>query len=482
MSKNNYYADIHLHPTLKAFNSGSPKAKKNIWEDIHHKSAKTNSGKFVENNSPGIAKYSQSNFYELAKGNVRAATVSLYPLEKGFMQLRNIPSLMVNMRAKDEMMQVINGYDIESIKYLRTHNDYFDELEQEYQYLQKQKRQSPDGAYAFELVNSYSELKSVIDNDDHTLGIILAVEGAHALLNEKLLSGKLSISEAKKEISENIGKMKSWEVPPLSMNLSHHFYNTLCGHSKSLAGATGALLNQIKGLELGLTGLGIKTLKELVSQNNGKRVIIDTKHMSVKGRIEYYNWIRSYNYISKSDKIPIICSHTGVSGYKTMKGGARVPDNAAKMNKHYFNKWNINLSDEEIVIIHESTGLIGVMLDKHKLGGGLFFKQHLTKVTEADKIRDAYLKIFIDNMLQVVKVLGKPGWDIVCLGSDYDGAIEHADPYDKSSTMPQLASDLQHFLEQNQYERAMWHGYTPEELVDKIMRKNVMDFYERHFV
>jgi microsomal dipeptidase-like Zn-dependent dipeptidase len=477
-----YFADIHLHPTLKSFNSGWPKPRKNIWESIKHASGTWNVAKMVESNSPGLAKFSQSNFYELAEGRVRVATASLYPMEKGFLQFRNLPRVMIRNQVKDEILQVITGYELDSIAYLRSHFDYFEELELEYKYLMKQKRKSPDGKYAFELVNSYDELKQVLEKDNTTLGIVLSVEGAHSLLNEKLLSGKLSTEQAKKEISDNIGRMKSWEVPPLTMNLSHHFYNSLCGHSRSIAGPSGNILNQIKGLETGLTGLGIKTLKELVSQNNGKRIIIDTKHMSVKGRIEYYNWIRSYNYISKSDKIPIICSHTGVSAYKTMKGGARVPDSPAKMNKHYFNRWNINLSDEEISIIHESTGLIGFMLDKHKLGGGVFFKQHINGQQDAYKIKEAYLQVFIDNILQVVKVLGRPGWDIVCLGSDYDGAIEHIDPYDRCSAMPQLASDLQHFLEHHNYERDLWHGYSPEELVDKILRKNVMDFYARHFV
>jgi microsomal dipeptidase-like Zn-dependent dipeptidase len=482
MAQKTFIADIHIHPTLKALNSGYPKPRKTIWDDIEPVEPIGNFGKLMKSQSNGIARYSQSNLYELAKGNVRLAGISLTPAEKGFLNGRQIGKLFLNTDTKVEMNQVINGFSEDSLRFLMTNNDYFQELQMDYRYLYDGQGASPDGQYRYKLVNNYGELEKTLAEDDHTLAVVLFVEGAHTLLNEKLLSGKLTPSEAKREITENIGIMKSWEVPPLSMGLCHHFYNDLCGHSRTIPGLANALFNQMKGLETGLTGLGIKTMKELLSRSNGKRVIIDTKHMSVKGRKEYYNWVRSYNYISEYDKIPVICSHTGVSGYKTMASGARRTDNAAKENSRYFCGLNINISDEEIKIIHETTGLIGIMLDKHRLGGGVFFKQHIQGVQDAGKIKQAYLRIFMDNILHIVKVLGKPGWDIVCLGSDYDGMIKNIDPYDRCSTMPAFAADLQQFLEQQQYERAMWYGYTPEELIRKIMSTNAMAFFERHFV
>lgn len=482
MSDKTIIADIHVHPTLKALHSGYPVPRKTIWDEIEPVEPKGTFGKIMKNQSNGIARYAQSNFYELAKGNVRVAGVSLTPPEKGFLNGRQIGTLIVNTETKIEMNQVINSFAEDSLRFLIDNKDYFKELEMDYRYVYDGQGSSPDGKYSYKLVNNYSELKQTVSADDHSLAVVLFVEGAHSLFNERLLSGKLTPAEAKKEIAEVIGIMKSWEVPPFSMGLCHHFYNELCGHSRTIPGLANALFNQMKGLETGFTGLGIKAMKELLSRSNGKRVIIDTKHMSVKGRKEYYNWLRSYNYISEYDKIPIICSHTGVSGYKTMASGARVPDNAAKDSRRYFCGLNINNSDEEIQIIHESGGLMGIMLAKNRLGGGVFFKQHIQGVTDAAQIKDAYLRIFMDNILHIVKVLGKAGWDIVCLGSDYDGMIKNIDPYDRSSTMPAFAADLQQFLEEHQYERDLWHGYTPEELVRKILFTNVMTFFERHFV
>lgn len=478
-----FFADIHVHSTLKSFNSGYPKPEQTVWDDIEHAQGETNPAKFIFNISKEVAKYSQSNFYELSRGNVRVASVSLYPLEKGFLEMRNLSKAVTNPKARNEMAMVITGYHLDAIRHIRKQKNYFAELNAEYQYLFNQQGKSPDGKYAFKLVNNFTALNNIILNEKNTLAIVLSIEGAHVFFDEKMLSGKLSKQELKKALTDNILAIKAWEVPPFTINLCHHFYNGLCGHAKSFSGFLGVgILNQIKGLETNLTGLGIKALKELLSNNNGKRILIDTKHMSLSGRKEFYNWIRSYNYLSKYDKIPIICSHTGVNGFKTMTGSLLHPDNNKKITKSHFNRWSINLSDEEINIIHETGGLIGLMLDKYKLGGGKFFNS-IKNIKEEEKLRDKYAEIFMDNVFQIIQAVGnKSAWDIIALGSDYDGAISHVDFYDKASTIPQLYHDLVHFLERTRYGFSYWHGYKPEELIDKILRKNAMDFYSRHFV
>lgn len=483
MSSGKYFADIHIHPTLKSFNSGRPYPRKNIWDSYSHDIGKTNPAKFVMSNTEGLAKYTQTNFYNLSEGKLRVATASLYPMEKGFMNMRNLPNLIVNKKAQDEVLQILSGYTVDSIKYMRESQNYFGDLLDEYRYLKEGQGKSPDGQSAYKIVNNYTELKNVLEKDETTLAVIVAIEGSHVLFDEEMLTTKLTTVQMKRKLEEHIGIIKSWETPPLTVNLSHHFYNQLCGHSRSFAGGSRNLLNQNKGIDTGLTGLGIKVLKEYASVNNGKRIIVDTKHMSVKGRIEYYNWIKSYNYISPNDKIPVISSHTGVNGFKTMTGSVRTPDSPAKYESKHFNSWSLNISDEEINIIHNSTGLIGIMLDKHKLGGGEFFKNHINGVTDKDKIKEANLRVFFDNALQIVKAVGnETGWNSIAIGSDLDGAIEHIEPYDQCSTYPLLYQDMVSFLERTRYGKTLWYQQSPEEIVDKIMRKNAMDFYERHFV
>lgn len=474
------FADIHIHPNLKSCYSGHPKPKRNIWEFIDHPMPIGKAARYAFDHSPNVVKYSQTNFYALAEGNVRMPTISLYPQEKGFFDIRNLPKLLTNARSRREMMQVITGYEMDSVQYLSDTMSYFDILQHEYRYVYNSQGQSPDGKYEFKLTDNFEELKKHLAKSNTIVGT-LSIEGGHALFDEEMLSGKLTPTEIKKRITENIQIIKSWEVHPFLINLCHHFYNHLAGHSRSLWGLVRkGFLNQNEGINKGLNGLGIKAMKELLSKNNGPRIHVDIKHMSVRSRKELYNWIRSYNYISAGDKIPILASHAGVNGFKTMNASILSPDHEKKSKDHIFNRWAINLSSEEIRIIHETGGLIGLMLDKHKLGGGRFHDQ-VARIKDKDELRNRYLQLFLDNVFQVIQAINKPSaWDIICIGSDLDGGIEHFEFYDKASTYPVFYQDLIDYLSSTQYNRSLWFGLKPEDMVKKIMHENVFKFYQQH--
>jgi len=476
-------ADFHLHPQMKPFHSGHPEPVKNIWEEIHHAKATKPAGHFAYAASKGVAKYTQSNFYKLAEGNVRVAFISLYPTEKGFLSVRSLPKIVAGKSGIDELISIATGYDIQRIKYLMQHSGYFEELNDEYQFVVNGQGASPDGQYAYRLVRNYQEMKQVLDGSDNTIAVVVTIEGGHALFDTEMLSGKLTKTEMKVAIKRNVVAMKEWEYPPFMINIAHHFYNQLCGHAKSFKVLIGeVLVNQKRGLETGFTGLGIKAMKELLSNSNGRRIHIDTKHMSLQARKDYYNWLRSYNYLNKYDRIPVICSHSGLNGFKTMSGSQIKNDNEQKNASGYFFNWSINNSDEEVNIIHDSGGIIGLMLDRGKLGGGKFLSE-VKKMTEIERKKEAYMQIFWDNVFRGVQAVNqKTAWDIFCIGSDFDGGIEHMEPYDGEDKMQNLWMDLYSYLERNQYQKQLWFGYKPEELVNKIMFENVKNFSERHFV
>ncbi len=479
----NFNVDIHIHPTLKSFNSGHPIPKRNMWEMIEHEMFNTPIGKFAMNNTKEVAKYSQTNLYKLAEGKVRVSFISLYPMEKGFLNIRNLSKLVTSKKGREEMLSTITGYKIERIRYLLSHNDYFEELKDEYQYLKSNQGISPDGKWEFKMVNNFDELNQFLSKSENTLAGINTIEGGHVFFNQEMMLEKLNKKDMKAQLMKNIIEVKNWEHPPFIVNLSHHFWNGLCGHSKSIKMIVGeTLINQKKGLEVGLQGLGIKALKELLSNSNGKRVHIDTKHMSLKGRKEFYNWVRSYNYLNKYDRIPIICTHSAFNGFKSMTGSLIKSDNPLKAAKSYFFNWSINNSDEELKIIHDTGGIVGLMLDKYKLGGGKFHKD-LKTITDSNEVKKAYLKLFWDQLFHAVKSIGeKTAWDIFAIGSDFDGSINHIESYDGSDKIPNLKQDLYKYLVTNKYNQNLWYGYKPEELIDKVFRKNAMDFLERNFV
>src|SRR6185436_2394259 len=109
--------------------------------------------------------------------------------------------------------------------------------------------------------------------------------------------------------------IKAWPFTPFFVTFSHHFYNQLCGHAKSLTGIVGGATDQSQGLSTGFTPLGKKVLKELLNNQNGRRIYIDIKHMSALGRKEYFQILDS-DY--QGQDIPIVVSHGAANGYQSM--------------------------------------------------------------------------------------------------------------------------------------------------------------------
>lgn len=480
MSKEIITVDLHCHPNLKSFNSGQPEPAVNMWEKIHHK-MDSKFAQTIKEASAQVLKESQANLYALAEGNVRIFNVSLYPIERGFLHLRNIPKILIGKDRINTMHEVLTGFSAARITHLKKHADYFADLLAEYKYVYNGQGKSPDGKSEFLLVNNFKELSLALKRENTLIGI-LSIEGAHVLGTGTALNEDLSQEELMAMLTENIKTIKSWEVPPFSINLSHHFWNHLCGHACSFKPPINAVVNQNKGKGRGITEIGWHVIRELLSRENGKRILIDVKHMSVEGRKEYYNFISNYNYVNPADAIPVIASHAGVNGFTTMDSSMKENDTGAKNREHRFHRWSINISNEEARIIHQSGGLIGLMMDRGILGG----KKTIDKIAaleDLEKQRKEYSKLFWDNAFQIVKsVDDASGWDAVAFGSDFDGTITHMDPYESSAKLPLLHQDLINYLEENEYRKELWYGFTPRQLVQKIMYDNAMQFYKRFFI
>jgi microsomal dipeptidase-like Zn-dependent dipeptidase len=340
---------------------------------------------------------------------------------------------------------------------------------------------SSDKKKEFVLVNNFSELEDALKKANTLIGI-MSIEGAHALGTGTPLSEKMSASALEKMLTENILKIKKWKYPPFTINLAHHFWNQLAGHATSFKPPINGLVNQNKGKDKGITPLGWHVIRQLLSKENGKRILIDTKHMSVASRIEYYQFIRNYNFVNPHDKIPIVSSHAGMNGYSTMESSIREKDVIRKARRSRLYKWSINISNEEIAIIHEAEGIIGLMMDRGNLGGVKTIKQ-ISSIAEQKKQRMEYCKLFWENVFQIVKAVNeKSGWNVPAFGSDFDGTITHMDTYESSAKIPLFQQDLIDYLQTTQYKKELWYGYSPEELVQKIMHENALQFYKKFFV
>ena len=472
-----FSCDIHSHSVLKTYNSVVPK---NIWDFYDHDTSDKRALNRLNKQIKGLAKHSQANLQSAHEGNVRLLWTSLYPTEEGFLKFRSITDLFVRDELQVDIMAVFSGYEKQAIENLFSQDctNYWDRLQLEYQFLVKN-TEPVEGRPPIKIFRNYQELETFYTDNKEGIGLIITIEGAHVLYNQEIFI-KHSTEEIKSILSENIKTIKAWEYPPFCINLSHHFWNELAGHALSFKRPINMILNQVQGIGLGISELGHHVLRELYTTSNGKRILIDIKHMSIRSRRQYYRFLRDHNYINPDNKIPIICSHTGVTGWGTIKELHDKKDSQQRWQKNYFCDQSINLCDEEFLLIAESEGLVGIMFERKNLGGGLFF-QKLQKLTKQKDIHEAYIQLFWDNVFHIVQVIHKKSaWDIVTIGTDYDGAIEHLEPFDSYKKFPDLYASLVQFLSDKKYRKELWFDYTPDEIVTKILQTNVLDFLKKH--
>lgn len=482
MEELDFFADIHCHPTLRAYNSPVVHGQRNLWEKTYNQSFDTPISRWARIQTKEILKESQANFYSFAKGNVRLIFDSLYPVEKGFLNFRKVASMMVGKNNADQVLRTVTGIDAHQLKQLRQNKDYFHELLSQYAFLCKGQGQSPNGAHRYKLVGNYADLEHTLLHEADTMAVVVTIEGAHAfncgLPGKKKKKLRRNMEE---ELSQNISIVKSWKYPPFFVNLAHHFYNQLCGHTRSFKPPIYTAFNQKRGLDKGITDLGWHVIHEMLATDNGPRILIDIKHMSVKARREYYRFVESYNRLNPSDPIPVVCSHTGVNEFATMAGSKKKADKPRKTKESKFHNWGINLSDEEIQIIHRSQGLIGIMLDKGLLASQSLL-DHIRSISDPKEKKEAFVELIARNIFQVVRAIGnRSAWDVLALGTDYDGLITHVDLYPDAASLPDFRTDLVEFLERRSYCQDLWFGYSPREMVQKMMQLNTLAFMRRNF-
>lgn len=476
-----FYVDIHCHPTMRAINTTPNGPEKNMWESTKNDVINSRIGKWAWNQSKDVSKVSQSNFYNCINGKTRVVFDSFYPIERGFINFKKAPQLIVGKKALSTLAITASGISIEQMKKYQAQHDYFQELNDQYNFLHKNQGASPCGNYNYRIATSYEDLENSLKNDPNTVNVIITIEGAHALGCGNPTTEKLSAHELKQLLKNNIAEVKKWEHPPFFITFAHHFWNQLCGHAMTLPAPTTIACTQKKGLDISFTELGEFVLEELLSTKNGKRILIDTRHMSVNSRRYYIDYVSRHNKKNPADRIPLISSHSAVNGFETMEHSVRVKDSISKKKATKYCAWSLNISAEEAIAIHDSGGVAGVILDKGRHSGVNLLKA-VQKTQDLAQKKEQFLKLICDNIFfYIAAVNKKSGWDILTIGSDFDGVITHFDLYEDVSKLPELKKDLIDFLSRKKYRTDLWFGYKPEEMIHKLFTQNAMDFLKRNF-
>ncbi|WP_445383671.1 hypothetical protein [Robiginitalea sp. IMCC43444] len=564
-------ADLHCHPSLKPANN---KNISGLWPGVRNITTgrlfnglrlgsllrKWAIGLFLKN----TAKYTQSNLDACYKGNNRLLCLALYPPERPFLrpdrpfdnattaQRLLLRSLFANLGVDRKIIQALTGFSkTQTLAYLdsvykQEQVDYFKDLIREYStVLQAHESQSslPEfhQAPAFRLIRDARELEGLGQNE---IAGILSIEGMHALgvyprealfvaetLEDLRETEQVAVKQA---FINNIARLKDENQMPFTpffITLSHHFNNLLAGHAKSFADAPNRtvpgfsdVFNQSNGLDRGISSFGQKLIREeLLSRHNGRRILIDTKHMSMRARDDYAEMVRTY-WMDEGDRVPIICSHAAINGIPSREAAGNYSNINRNNPDAYVSRWDINLTDQDIREVFDSDGIIGLCLHDGRMPGGRFKKLLQVEsraMGSSEEIRRMHTQIFLSNVFHVVRINlehlrsqnlegaqipESECWKTICLGSDYDGIV---DPFDHFDTAADF-KDFRHYcregirynfspLEVRKKRRVLkiderrarpytpeefaelLMGHTPEEIVDAIFSDNLMNFLKKYY-
>ena len=381
--------------------------------------------------------------------------------------------------------------------------DYWDEFLREYEYLKRSdgathradieqitggvhQKTSVEGCY--HLVNDADQLVDIIEGTDSEIAFVLTIEGAHVIA---VAPDQARADEAL--IFERVSALKALEHPVFFITIAHHFDNGLCGHAHSILDAGALVMNQSARMHTGFereNDLGRRVTRALLELSDdledlgGRRILIDSKHMSAQTRKEYYaEIINPFNAArEEGDRpgLPVIFSHACYSGVATLDELiADVEHETDHWHAPPFYAWNINVCDEDVRAVHASRGLIGLCFDQRV--AGVSARQKIHPLQQA--------RILMNHIFAIADVVmlddrlddddKRTIWDRICIGSDYDGFIDPVSRYPTVLALPTFEEDLRDALEQRKHTR-MIEALGVEALVEKICWRNAYDFAREH--
>ncbi len=473
MSTNQSIIDIHVHSTLKPYNNSfTPHSVPNNVSDLSSIWHQDRSGGFdnLFENSFGISRYRQSDFSTLNEGNCEIVFITLYPIEKGFLSVRQ------NYLRKFEklIIQFASMLGYTRISFVRSESyNYFEDLCKEYEFLISLNKTVPNGGNKYYTV--ISNPNDIVANNQ--LSVVVTIEGCHVFCE----GTDVEDPENWRNLKQNVERVKGWDTPPFFVTYAHHFYNGLCTHAKSFYDVAGKLLNQEYGMRnpdfrkndnlLPLNDLGKELIDLLLSKENGRRIFIDVKHMSREARIAYYS-ILSEKY--PENEIPVIWSHGAV-------------------DVHHDQEINLDL-ELDVKTIYKTDGLIGIEMDQRILGynENRFIKWFRSIFRSKSKKEFLDATYFWDQVILIAEFAYKKGfsnnpWKCLALGSDYDGVINPLNSYRDASTIPKLRNHLITHLNKYWEDRQCiipknHGGMNAETVVHAILFQNAYNFMAKHYV
>ncbi|UII25909.1 hypothetical protein LVD15_21810 [Fulvivirga maritima] len=523
-------ADIHNHNHSRAYFWLKAKEKQYRKQDMF------NPWTIVASNMRSLEKagmasgYGQADLVKLLNGKVSLTFNALYPIEKGFFDseafkgdhsgtvkerlIRFLTSKELPIR--DFLQMYVMRIPDRIIDYIQSSDyTYWQALNDEYQFAiireglksrskilipglrrifenaERRRSKYPqllDASGIFRIPKNLIALKESLSNDAE-ITMVLTIEGGHSLGTDQgtIIDWLKNIEFIKKE----------WKHPIFFMTLAHHFNNQLCGHAHSFPDVGSLILNQKTNLNGKFNNDGWKVIRKLLAltEDNEKdpseayRILIDVKHMSACSRKEYYEQIIRPCQ-DKGINIPVIASHCGHSGRKTLD---ELISNYNQEKDDSFdptdvlNNWNINVCDEDINMIYETAGLLGLSLDQRIMG----VPKEQKKTGGRNTIIAFWLnlKATLDAVYKRTDLTSEEKfiiWNRITLGSDFEGFIDPINEFKTALEYRGLKTKLiQHIENERLNTSQAFYGLQSfgdvEKVVERLFVENAKAFVIEHY-
>lgn len=505
------FADIHCHPLIKYVHEN----RANVWKSLGMPNKLAH--------RIGLVRFTSSDFRRMAKAGVQVVVATMTPPEQKTVFSRFKGTGLEKKVVKAfSLITRIPAKEIE--RFQAANYDHWEQLLREYKYLldkQHTSRKIMFGLFSrktcrYKVVKNYDEIEEVLkqnkdDKRQHTIAVLPAIESMHGVgtghcsLNGKSNDANEATILKRVDAIKGIGSAEfpAWVTPPVWVTMAHAFDNGLCGQAQSLTRGLMLLFDHAEpygaqggkrykeGLNAGLTEIGKKVIARCLNldaesksrTDPGRRVLIDIKHMSTLARKEYYEMIDTHNTANPNDLIPAFMSHAAVNGKPSFNENGFDPDDTDEEHLHSsgFSPWSINLYDDEIIRIHRTHGLMGLMFYEPGIAGGQ--KLNGKKKWGARE----WTRVLVDHIEHIVKTVFNSSasdkmkvWDTICIGSDFDGILNPSDYFDSSAKFPKYYKELKRQLGLKRFD-AYLGSYKPKELAEKICFGNVVEFLKRHY-
>ena len=527
------FADCHCHNHARSYFWLKADENRHRKHDRYHPWTIIASNMETREKAGSIVAHGQADLVIQWNGQSRLSLNALYPVEKGFFRtaptatpghnqffrelIRELTSHKLPLRDYLQMYQMrvpkemIDFYQSDQYDYweglldeyafaigkngMKTRNEihFPGLLRQIFESKIRRRDRFPnilDAEGTYRIPRSRAELQQFLD--EGVITWILTIEGAHSF------TGSLKIDEWLRRVDF---VKKNWQYPIFFVTFAHHFYNKLCGHAHSFPNVGEWLLNQTEGRRNGFNDDGWKMIRKMLSltENNEPlageryRMLIDVKHMNSWSREQYYDKIVNPCF-TKGDIIPVIASHCGYSGIQTLKQQQQREkdegDDVFDPDSNSYNSWNINMTADDVRIIHKTGGVFGLSFDQRIMG---------VPVNKKNPERTRRNSIFaIWNSIEgIVKVIyaeaaltdaeKQRAWKIITLGTDFEGFIDAIDPYPTALEFSVFRNDLiKHMQTVKQSKNPVYfsHVNSPaqfNQVADDLCFNNLKSFVLKNF-